>query len=109
MKKIIVIFMLLMAATCYAGIVEDIFESTSTVDITKFKAVKDNSIYGITSLQASEFIILTKKVIDNNKDYQILQHFTEVNGSVCIAMIDSDKIYAMCLHGVTVLVREIKL
>jgi len=109
MKKFIIIFMLLIATTCYAGIIEDTFESTSTVDITKFKVVKDNSVYGITSLPASDFIILIKKVINNNKDYQILHYFTEVNGSVYIVMIDSDKIYAMCLHGVTVLVQEIKL
>lgn len=107
MKKLIVIAMILMASVCYADMKDDIFKLTNTTDVTNLKEDPGNNIFGITKSSQSEFFMSVKEYFMMNDGF-IIKDWTPVDNSYCVAFTDRSKVYAMCLEGQIVVMKEIK-
>jgi hypothetical protein len=111
MKKFtlsIVFLAMLFPALCNADVITDLFKHTNTTDVTKFQENAGNKNYGLTVLRKEEFMKKAKQFIVDHDDYMVFKDWVKQNNSDCIAFFGESKIYALCLHGVTVVAGEIK-
>ena len=112
MKKFtlsIVFLAMMIPVLCQADVISELFKKTGTVDVSEYKRkFNDDKYYGITALSYDYFIKNTNKFFANNENCVVVKDWEKNGESYCIAFIGGSKLYATCLHGITVVVKEIK-
>ena len=108
MKKLIVIVSIFLATTCLADMPEELFKFTNTVDVTAFRnGSPDNYKFGITK-DNERFRNGVNEYFKSGESYFIIQDWDAVDNSYCCAVTDQKTIYAVCIDGKIVIIKEIK-
>ena len=106
MKKLIITIMILTSTICWADTKDDVFNSLGILDISVVAKAAPGTKIGLTDKETSEFKKATDTFFKDN--YLIVKSWTPVDTSSCIAFTDMKTIYAMCLDGKIVVLKEIK-
>ena len=102
MKKIIaIVIMLLMAQTCYAGILIDLFSYIDAVDVSSIATKEPGTSIGVSIKEPEELISSINTFIKNNDDYVVLKNWTKMDITTsCISFTDkyNGREYAACVN-----------
>jgi hypothetical protein len=109
MRKLIVIAIILLAATCWADMPTEIFKMTNTIDVSSLKKDNpDNDKFGITKSTA-DFKKGVTEYFDTKKDFFVVKDWELVgDSSYCMAATNLIAIFAICIDDRTVVIKEIK-
>lgn len=108
MKKLIVAAIILMATVCWADTKEDVFKYLEIVDISHIKEAEPGTSIGLAIKNMDDFKMSAQEFFKNNDSYFVLQPWTPVDNSFCIAFTDLKTIYAMCVDGKIIVLKEVK-
>lgn len=109
MKKLIVAAIILMATTvAWADMKEDVFKYLQVADISHIKETEPGTSLGVTTMDINDFKMSAQEFFRNNENYFVLQPWTSVSNSFCIAFTDLKTIYAMCVDGKIIVLKEVK-
>lgn len=108
MKKLIVILATLLTVNCWAGMPEELFKLTNTLDITALDTANSGDIFGATR-DAEQFKVKTTEYFLTTKKSTIIKHWTQENATIaCTAVIYSGTVYFICIEDKIVVIKEIK-
>ena len=100
-KTIATVIMLLMAQTCYADILEDLFSYIDAVDVSSITTKDHGTSIGVSIKEPEELISSINTFIKNNDDYEVLKNWTKMDITTsCISFTDkyNNKEYAACVN-----------
>ena len=107
-KGLIVISIILGAAICNAGVIDELYKKTSTINVTEMQGKDNGIIYGLTLLDRNAFIIQSMDFFASKSDYSIIVKWAKSDDSYCMTFAGNSEVYALCIYKNKVLAKLTK-
>lgn len=107
MKKLIVIVMFFMAATCWADVQQDFFKEMKILDMTELANVAPDESVGMYGISDEEFLAKSKEYFEKN--LMVLKPWTSTgDATYCTAVSDGTGLFVICIDEKKIIFKVLK-